>query len=159
MTSILAIDPGNVQSGYVILGDEMRILHAGVMNNAVMRHEINRYVRSLDVLSPVVAIEGIQALGMPVGKEVFDTCRWIGRFEEIVAGRIGVREARIVYRRDIKLHFCGQARAKDQNIRQALIDRLGAPGTKKNKGPTYGITSHAWSALAVALYALDNPEL
>jgi hypothetical protein len=49
-----------------------------------------------------------------------------------------------------------QRRAKDQNIRQALIDRLGPPGTKKNPGPTYGVTSHMWSALAVAVTAHDK---
>ena len=47
-------------------------------------------------------------------------------------------------------------RAKDGNVRQALIDLIGEQGTKKNKGPTYGISSHSWAALAVAVYTANN---
>jgi hypothetical protein len=43
-------------------------------------------------------------------------------------------------------------------VRQALIDRLGPQGTKKNPGPTYGMRSHLWAALAVAVYAGDVKE-
>jgi hypothetical protein len=63
----------------------------------------------------------------------------------------------MVYRNAVKLHICGTPRAKDPNIRQALIDKYGAPGTKKNPGPTYGVSSHLWSALAIADYAICNP--
>jgi hypothetical protein len=49
-------------------------------------------------------------------------------------------------------------RAKDANIRQALIDKLGAVGTKKAPGPLYGISGHLWAALAVADYAINNPS-
>lgn len=59
----------------------------------------------------------------------------------------------LIYRRDIKIHLCGTVKAKDGNIRQALIDKHGAPGTKKSKGPTYGVSGHLWAALAVADYA------
>ncbi|MGH7470493.1 MAG: hypothetical protein ACRENP_21315 [Longimicrobiales bacterium] len=54
------------------------------------------------------------------------------------------------------MHLCKNPKAKDQNIRQALIDLLGAPGTKKNPGPTYGISGDAWSALAIAVTARDQ---
>jgi hypothetical protein len=47
-------------------------------------------------------------------------------------------------------------RAKDANIRQALIDKIGPQGTKAQPGPTYGIKSHSWAALAVAVYAAQN---
>ena len=78
------------------------------------------------------------------------TCVWIGRFTQsaIMAGA----DVHLVYRKDIKLHLCHSVLAKDSNIRQALIDRWGAPGTKKAPGPTYGITNDVWAALAVAIY-------
>ena len=63
-----------------------------------------------------------------------------------------------LFRKDIKIHLCGTMKAKDANIRQALIDKHGKVGTAKNKGPLYGISSHLWSALAVADYATDNYE-
>jgi hypothetical protein len=49
-------------------------------------------------------------------------------------------------------------RAKDANIRQALLDLIGPQGTKAQPGPTYGIKSHTWAALAVAVYAANQKE-
>src|SRR5690606_4735562 len=68
-----------------------------------------------------------------------------------------------VYRKDVKLHLCGSPRAKDANIRQSLLDRFGpgkekAVGTKQNPGPLYGVKSHMWAALAVAVYWWDAEE-
>ena len=103
-----------------------------------------------------IAIEMIASYGMAVGKEVFETCVWIGRFVQAA----GVDRVRLVYRKDVKLHLCGSPRAKDANIRQALIDRWGgkaeAVGTVKRPGPLYGVKSHAWAALAVAVTALET---
>lgn len=90
---------------------------------------------------------------MPVGKEVFDTCIFVGRFQQSWRDPNAVR---LIYRRDVKLHLCGNARAKDSNIRQALIDKLGPAGTLRAKGPLYGVKSHAWAALAVAVTALET---
>ena len=98
--------------------------------------------------------EDIASYGMAVGASVFETCRWIGRFWQ-VAEQSGHKFSR-VFRRDVKLHLCNSPRAKDGNVRQALIDRLGPQGTKKAPGPTYGIKSHEWAALAVAVYGWDQ---
>ncbi len=71
----------------------------------------------------------------------------------------------LLKRFDVKLHLCGNARAKDTNIRQALIDRFGgiegkskAVGTKKAPGPLYGCKSHMWAALAVAVTWWDTHQ-
>ena len=40
-------------------------------------------------------------------------------------------------------------KAKDSNIRQALIDRFGPVGTKKNPGWFYGVSKDVWAAIAV----------
>ena len=93
-----------------------------------------------------VACEWIESQGMAVGKETFATVWWIGRFFEASGHRM-----QLVPRREVKLHLCGSMRAKDPNIRQALIDKLGPPGRKASPGPTYGLASHAWQALAVAV--------
>jgi hypothetical protein len=77
---------------------------------------------------------------------------WIGRFQEAWRFPSQVRK---VYRQQVKLHLCGSPRAKDANIRQALLDKLGPQGTKKAPGPTYGVKSHAWAALAVAVTAAE----
>jgi hypothetical protein len=58
----------------------------------------------------------------------------------------------------VKLHLCHDSRAKDANIRAALIDRFGKPGTKKNPGALYGVTRDLWSALAVAITFWDTNQ-
>jgi len=62
----------------------------------------------------------------------------------------------MIYRRDIKMHFCHTMKGKDANIRQVLIDRLGPPGRKKTPGITYGIKKDLWQALAGAVYLYDT---
>jgi len=61
----------------------------------------------------------------------------------------------------VKMHLCGQARAKDANIRQALIDRFGgaaAIGRKAAPGPLYGISGDVWQALGLAVTWWDRRE-
>ncbi len=141
---ILAIDPGTTYSGVVHLLNG-RACDAAVLPNA----DIIDLVEQAELFDiDTLAIEMIASYGMAVGREVFETCVWIGRFQQ--AWRTP-DEVRLVYRRDVKLHLCGSPKAKDPNIRQALIDLLGKPGTKKAPGGTYGVTSHAWAALGVAV--------
>jgi len=163
MSAILAIDPGPVESGYVVLRNG-KISEHGIVPNSAIRILLSQFRLSFSSESvpveyanslPLVAIEMIACYGMPVGSEVFETCLWIGEFRAIMRPQ----PITLCYRKDIKLHLCGTTKARDPNIRQALIDRLGKPGTKKNPGPTYGISSHAWSALAVAVYAADQAKL
>ena len=72
----------------------------------------------------------IASYGMPVGKEVFETCVWIGRFVELA--RLQNIDVEYIYRKDEKMNICHSMKAKDSNIRQALIDRFGPVGTKRN---------------------------
>jgi hypothetical protein len=90
---------------------------------------------------------------MAVGASVFGTCIWIGRYWQRCVDHASFNR---VFRRDVKLHLCHSPRAKDGNVRVALIDRIGPQGTKRQPGPTYGIKSHVWAALAVAVYGYDQ---
>ena len=87
--------------------------------------ENNRYC-GFNTVGDIV-IEMIASYGMPVRKEVFETCVWIGKFAEAS----GMRES-YIYRKEEKINLCNSMKAKDSNIRQALIDRFGVVGTKKN---------------------------
>lgn len=124
---ILAIDPGNVESAYCIIDeDTYRPEEFGKVKNEILLNYIySRLSNSVNYYTMV--IEMIASYGMPVGKEVFETCVWIGRF-------IGTydKDYRFVYRKDEKMNLCHSMKAKDSNIRQALIDRFGEVGTKKN---------------------------
>lgn len=141
---IFAIDPGTRQSGWVLF-DAGRVLDCGVHDN----HDLLRWVQAGQGADEL-AIEMVASYGMSVGRDVFETVRWIGRFQQAWRNPEAVR---FVYRQDVKLHLCKSPRANDGNVRQALIDMLGPKGTKRQPGPTYGVSSHAWAALAVAVTA------
>ncbi len=156
---LLAIDPGNEQSAYVLYDTEARrpVAFAKVPN-AELLGGIDK------VEADLLAVEMIASYGMAVGREVFETCLWIGRFVERWHAR-GLRymEHRLVYRRDAKLHLCASPRANDANVRQALIDRYGpgkekAIGKKAAPGPLYGMAGDCWAALAVAVTAAEVPS-
>jgi hypothetical protein len=137
---IIAIDPGPKQSAYVIW-DGVKIYDFGIVNNWGIRTVLHDIVDTVWM----AAIEMVASYGMPVGREVFETCVWIGRFCELAT------EHDFVYRKDVKMHLCQSMRAKDSNIRQALIDRFGPPGRKKEPGLTYGLKKDLWAAFAVAV--------
>lgn len=151
-TMLLAIDPGPLDSAYVLF-DGTAVAEYGIPCNGVLLDCIRD---RLAQRAGWLAVEGVACYGMPVGKETFDTCIWIGRYmQEFGAGRCS-----IVQRAEVKLHLCRSLRAKDPMIRQALLDRFGpgkerAVGTKKRPGPLYGVKSHCWSALAVACTHFD----
>lgn len=148
---ILAIDPGNQQSAYALLDADLRpVKFAKKPNNEVMKDCIN----ILGEDRTIVVIEMIASYGMAVGKEVFETCVWIGRFIE----RLAPETYKLIYRREEKENLCGSMRAKDSNIRQALIDRFGVVGTKKNPGWFYGVSKDVWAAIAVGVTYHDKVE-
>jgi len=143
----LAIDPGPEQSAWVVY-EAGKVIAKAKASNQVTWTMLN------EIKVDAVAIEMVQSFGMAVGAEVFETVFWIGRFYERAFWRaIPVHR---IFRKDVKMHLCQSMRAKDPNIRQALIDRLGAPGTKKNPGATFGVSGDCWSALAVAVTASDR---
>ena len=104
----------------------------------------------------LLVIEMIASYGMPVGKEVFDTCVWIGQFKEIATMKN--KKVEYIYRKDEKMNLCNSMKAKDSNIRQALIDRFGVVGTKKNPGWFYGFKKDIWQAYAVGVTYLDKEK-
>jgi hypothetical protein len=148
---ILAIDPGTTKSGWCRYSDGV-VISSGVMENSDMLDSIEQ-----GIAADVLAVEMVASYGMAVGAEVFRTVWWTGRFAEAWRKRTGNLPVE-VYRMAVKLHLCGSPRAKDANIRQALIDLYGpgkekAIGKKASPGPLFGVTSHAWPALAVAVTA------
>lgn len=146
---ILAIDPGNIQSAYVLTDNNLKPVEFGIVENEELLRQMCCLARDNQVI-----IEMVASYGMPVGKEVFDTCRWIGRFEE-AAMQVKCFNVTLIYRLQIKNNICHKSNAKDSNIRQALIDRFGVVGTKKNPGWFYGFKKDIWAAYAVAVTYYD----
>ncbi|MEY3205038.1 MAG: hypothetical protein RLZZ21_1369 [Planctomycetota bacterium] len=139
MSIVVGIDPGPRESA-VVVWNGSAVVSSDDRTNDTMREFLWDYGS--------IACEWIESFGMPVGQSIFQTVFAIGGFAQHA-------RLRLIPRRDVKLHLCGSPRAKDGNIRQALIDRFGPVGTKKSPGPLFGISSHRWAALAVAVTAHD----
>jgi len=149
---IIGIDPGPERSAAVALDERGIPVWGGVDDNAIL-------LGKLKVVPPnvVIAIERVVCYGMPVGSSVLDMCVWIGRFIE--AAQCPGRTIHQIPQSQVRSALCHSSRAKDSNIRQALIDRYGgeqAIGKKAAPGPLHGITGHMWSALAVAVTAREG---
>lgn len=163
---LVAIDPGNEESAFVLYDAEFGVFETHGWQGKQFGKLPNERVLELVTARGKYAaseshlvVEMIASYGMPVGREVFETCVWIGRF--VQAWQAYGAPYTLLYRRDVKLHLCGQARAKDANIRAVLLDRFGpgkdkAVGTKKVPGPLYGVSADVWSALAIAVTYSDQ---
>ena len=158
--TILALDPGNTQTGYAVLEmPEFRLIKFGKTDNP----SLLTLVANSDILYDVdaVAIEMIDSFGMAVGREVFETCVWIGRFHQAA----GHPNTHYVYRKEEKEILCGSLRAKDANIRRALIDRYArhdlknGKGTKANPDVFYGVSKDVWAAIAVGVTYYELTKL
>jgi len=149
---VLALDPGPVQSALVLYDPIAGLCEHYTGPNDWIVSFLRVYAAAE---GDVLVIERIASMGMVVGAEVFETAYWSGRFaqEWIRRGRLCRRVKRI----DVKLALCGQSRAKDANVRQALIDRLGGPAAIKKGGQLYKVAGDAWAALAVAV-AYSDPH-
>lgn len=146
---ILAIDSGNIESGYCLIDSETyKPIEFGKIDN------VQLLMKVIELDYDYLILEMIASYGMPVGASVFDTCVWIGRF--IQARKCPDYD--YIYRKEEKMNLCGSMKAKDSNIRQALIDRFGVVGTKKNKGFFYGFKKDIWAAYAVGITWLDKQK-
>lgn len=98
--TILAIDPGDKQSAYCFIDSEdLRPLRFGKEQNAVVLLilQLEKY--------DLVVIERLASYGMPVGRNVFETCEWVGRFTQ-AAQKSGIFRSHAIRRRNCKMNKC-----------------------------------------------------
>lgn len=163
----VSIDPGDVLSAYTVFEvPSLRPLEVGKIPNAELIAKIADWAIG-DPLGDepirLYAIEMIQGMGMPAGKTVFETCVWIGRFEQQIY-TYGGPAAQVfkAYRKTIATHHTGSSKAKDGNVAAALQDRFasGVPnrgkGTKAEPGWFHGFAADIWQAYAVGVYWADT---
>ena len=137
---VVAIDPGTTHSAFVIMCKPLDcIVEFGKMAN----EDLLKHLRSKKFYFNLV-IEEIQSYGMPVGKTVFDTCIWTGRF---LQGLGGSNES-LIPRRTVKLHCTGSVKTTDKDVRSAMLKRY--PEAKEK-----GVTKDVWAALALGSYYID----
>ena len=154
--NLLAIDPGNAQRAFCLMRDDYTPLNKGKVSNA----ELLEYIAGHGAGVSMLVTEMIASYGMPVGAEVFETCVMIGKIEQL-ADSLGIPHCR-VFRAEEKLYICHDSRAKDTNIRHALIERFAqhdkarGTGTKKQPDHFYGFANDMWAAYAVGVVYLDK---
>ena len=157
MIWIFGIDPGSTKSGIIhYIKETERVNYAAVEDN----YSVLKHLEDFSTLrTPHIVIEDIANFGRVVGKTVFDTSCWIGRFTQKWYDLTG-REPTIIKRQTVKSVLCGTPRANDKDVRRVLIDSFPqtggnskepAIGTKKNPGPLLEVKSHAWSALGLCI--------
>ena len=153
---LLAIDPGNKETAFVLMDEYYTILDKGKVSN----EQMIEYILLNGWRIHHVVVEMIASYGMAVGAEVFETCVMIGKIER-AAEQKEIEHSR-VFRSEEKLCICNNSRAKDANIRAALIDRFAGhdkkrgTGTKKNPDHFYGVSKDMWAAFAVGVVYLDG---
>lgn len=151
---LLAIDPGNALSAYVLYDSvAVEVIAKGKIGNDYLLSALNDDAGELGetlATAEVLVVEMAESFGAKVWSQVFETVFWTGRFVQAWGRDFG----RVV-RREVKMCITGSGRAKDGQIRQCLIERWGGPdvaiGTKARPGPLKGVTADMWQALALAV--------
>lgn len=164
---ILAIDSGPVTSGWVAYCPETNYVEAmGITDNdtllATIRELAPNYYGAL-VVEKIVSY----GPGLHVSNDTHEANWWAGRFFQEYARKHSQRDSAFrISRPQIKRHLLGVSIGNNTAVNSAVADRFdptggGAnprKGTKKEPGPLYGIKSHIWSALAVAVTWSEQRE-
>jgi len=151
---VLGIDPGPTHCGVVVYDTSPR--SACFAWKALTVAEAIHVIEAYAGRAGLVAIERVQSYGI-AGASLLRTAE-VGGMLHQCATNLGL-DVMWLYRREVLrgLDVTGKGN-RDSLVRQRLIeihggDRASAVGTKAKPGPLYGVASHAWAALAVAVVA------
>lgn len=150
--TLLCIDPGNVESG--ICHFQGKYCNKDKPFGKFANETVLELIKKGGI--DQIAIEFPIPRGMPASLELFLTVEWIGRFKAAALDN-GI-PFDYIDRARVKMVVCNAPTATDTNIRAALIDIYGKPGTKKDPGPTFGFTKDTWAALAVGHTFIEEGE-
>jgi len=149
---VLGIDVGTTETAICLIDEEYKPLLFSKISN----EEVLELIELMD-LDTHLALEEFASYGMPIGKSTMESIKWNGRIMQ-KALDLGINNIHFILRKDVKMNLCNSMKAKDSNIRQALIDRFGEVGVKSNQGYFYGFKADVWSAMAIATTYLDLKE-
>ncbi len=157
---LLCIDPGNKVSGSVIYNTMIKQITD--IHTEIENEELISLIPNYRGFTDYLIIETVRSYGMAVGDSVFETMEFLGRCRQAYGMTRSVKMSRL----EVKERLCHSHKAGDANIRQALLDLFPASGggsrpqigTKRLPGPLYGMSKHAWSALALGVaYSMGAP--
>jgi len=163
---VVGIDPGTDKSAWIWISSSA-VLEFGYLDNIdLLGMLFDNYFGD----STRFSIEMVANYGMPAGRDLFETAKWVGCFSAAIQKTTGEFPVQLYRKSDngsfpsVSKYICKSPKATDSTIRQALIDMFPATGggktpqigTKSQPGPLYGVSSHVWQALAVAVTYRDN---
>jgi hypothetical protein len=150
---IIAIDPGNKDSAFVIMDETTyKPIEFNKIDNLVLAKILSTFIQGYKIETCV--IEMIYSYGTGVGKTIFETCVYIGRLVQICFENNV--EVEFLPRATIKAHICHSSKAGDSNINAELRNRFGGKGDKANPGFFHGFAYDVWSAFAIGTTYLDR---
>lgn len=147
---IFAIDPGSTHSGWVIFNtDTKSVEHAGNDENQKIETLLESVARNKSV--DALLVEKPQLIGQQIWEQILDTCIWVGRYWKTWIFTVGFVGIYFYSSQEVKRTLLGRMNVPnaDSELRQFLLSYYGETGTKKAPGPTYGVSKHAWRALAL----------
>lgn len=163
---ILGIDPGTTESGVVVYDSAARRVLDSKSDfdnqGLAVWLDGNAGVWWLPDESNYVSVDTIVCewpapMGQPLSHDLVDTIVWCGAF--MWATPTGIAFCKIT-RNQVKVSICGKCQGvKDAHVLCGVQERFGgkdaARGNKAAPGPLYGVSGHAWQALAAVIAAKE----
>jgi Holliday junction resolvasome RuvABC endonuclease subunit len=170
MKPIVGIDPGPERSGFVIVTPDL--LEPGRLPSLLDADAAIRNDLVLEKLAPLrgvtVCCEVMNNIRATAGIDTFETCYWIGEFRAACKAHELPWEP--IMQSDVKKAMIGTRNGKPALVRREIIRRYSygiddpkraarvAIGSQTRQGPLYGVSDHAWMALAVTLTHIQNEK-
>ena len=162
---IIAFDPGNEQTGWVVvLADNSKLLYKNKELNSECLKKLNIFLNKEEFNIINVGIEYVSSYGMATNQTVLDTATFSGILAWIFRSRQIPCE--FVFRKSVKMFLCGSVRAKDAEVNSRVREYVGEDNTQKNPNIWYWnefvekyngykyANNDIYAAIAVALYLI-----
>lgn len=180
--NIIAIDPGPERSGFIFatwaavgirpFPDEPETIGTFLpvidyVDGSMKNDDVRLRIVDASALTHICC-ETMNNIGGKPGAETFETCYWIGEFRGMAKQQR--RPWAPIEQGDVKKHVIGTRSGKPSLVRKELIKRWAfgetdeklakriAMGTATKPGPLFGVTDHAWMALAVMVTYIDKKQ-
>lgn len=167
---ILGIDPGEKSSGVVLFDSKAnRVLDSysdfdnrGLAVWLGANDGVWNLPNGGSYEADCVVCEKPTAMGQPLSKNLVETIHWTGAmWWSWIDG--DPKHWVWITRNEVKVAICGKCQGvKDAHVLCGVQERFGGKdkckGTKKEPGPCYGVSGHAWQALAAVVACLGPTD-
>lgn len=153
--NVFFVDPGSWQSGWAeIHVDELLRLHVVQTGISPNNDVCDRFRLAMDAPALWAGYEGLTAYGNTWGADLIDAVRMTGRLDQIAydTGMVLLNPTRP----SICRFLAGGPVNGKGHMWAIMVERFGAPGTKKKPGRLFGIKDHARDAFEGCVFVADK---